>query len=131
MLYVEQLPARGTWSYSVADLDLPPEEEPHAPEPSSPDAAHDAATASHGPSAVAAPASAALEQLQSALRSVELEVEARLRAEQAEQAAALSSELSAERTAHAATRQQLADAQAAQAVCERRIDAALTALHHQ
>ena len=30
MLYVEQLPARGTWSYNVADLDLPPEEEPHA-----------------------------------------------------------------------------------------------------
>ena len=28
MLYVEQLPARGTWSYNVADLDLPPEDEP-------------------------------------------------------------------------------------------------------
>ena len=30
MLYVEQLPARGTWSYNAADLDLPPEEESHA-----------------------------------------------------------------------------------------------------
>ena len=30
MLYVEQLPARGTWSYNVADLDLPPDEDHHA-----------------------------------------------------------------------------------------------------
>ena len=27
MLYVEQLPARGTWSFNAADLDLPPEED--------------------------------------------------------------------------------------------------------
>jgi predicted PurR-regulated permease PerM len=27
-MYVEQLPARGTWSYNVSDLDLPPEDEP-------------------------------------------------------------------------------------------------------
>lgn len=27
-LYVEQLPARGTWTYNTSDLDLPPEDEP-------------------------------------------------------------------------------------------------------
>ena len=27
MLYVEQLPARGTWTFNAADLDLPPEED--------------------------------------------------------------------------------------------------------
>ncbi len=31
MLYVEQLPARGTWTFNAAELDLPPEDEPLRP----------------------------------------------------------------------------------------------------
>lgn len=77
---------------------------------------------------VALAAPSAIDQLQAVLQTVETEEERRLRTEHDATATRLRESLEAERTAHAATRLQLAETEAARAETAGRVEAALLVL---